>query len=69
MSNEKLLQSTSVNEGLVVSWSGDGKFIETLEIKALEKQPDLISIIVKTQFLTAKNPSEMRVKSQIFFTT
>ncbi len=47
-----------------VSLSDDGKYIETLSIKALAAQPGRVELVARTQLLTAKNPSETRVKSR-----
>jgi hypothetical protein len=65
MSNEQLLQSTTANRD-EITWSGDGKFIEALSVKPVENNSELVEITVRTQFLTAKNPDEWRVKAQIF---
>lgn len=65
MSNTQLSNSTLVNQD-EITWSGDGKYIETLTVKTITSQPDNVEITVRTQFLTAKNPTEWRVKSQIF---
>ena len=65
MSNEQLSQSTSANRD-EISWSGDGKFIESLSIKPVANNSELVEVTVRTQFLTAKNPTEWRVKAQIF---
>ena len=65
MSNEQLTQSTSANRD-EITWSGDGKFIETLSVKPVANNSELVEITVRTQFLTAKNPTEWRVKAQIF---
>ena len=65
MSNEQLTQSTSANRD-EITWSGDSKYIETLTVKTITSQPETVEITVRTQFLTAKNPTEWRVKSQIF---
>jgi hypothetical protein len=65
MSNTQLSNSTLVNQD-EITWSGDGKYIETITVKTITSQPDTVEITVRTQFLTAKNPTEWRVKSQIF---
>jgi hypothetical protein len=65
MLNTQLSNSTLVNQD-EITWSGDGKYIETLTVKTITSQPDTVEITVRTQFLTAKNPTEWRVKSQIF---
>jgi len=65
MSNEQLSKSTTTNRDEII-WSGDGKFIETLSVKPVANSSELVEITVRTQFLTAKNPDEWRVKAQIF---
>ena len=65
MSNEQLSQSTTAYRD-EITWSGDGKFIETLSVKPVVNNSELVEITVQTQFLTAKNPDERRVKAQIF---
>ena len=67
MSNEQLLQSTAANRD-EITWPGDGKFIEMLSVKPVANNSELAEITVGTQFLTAKNPTEWLVKSQIFLT-
>ena len=65
MLNTQVSNSTLVNQD-EITWSGDGKYIETLTVKTITSQPETVEITVRTQFLTAKNPTEWRVKSQIF---
>jgi hypothetical protein len=64
MSNEQLSKSTTNPDA--ITWSGDGKFIESLSVKPVVNNSELVEITVRTQFLTAKNPTEWRVKAQIF---
>jgi hypothetical protein len=47
-----------------VTLSDDGKYIETLSITALVAQPGRVELVARTQLLTAKNPTETRVKSR-----
>jgi len=44
--------------------SDDGKYVETLSIKAISAQPGRIELVTRTQLLTAKRPTETRVKSR-----
>ena len=44
--------------------SASDSYIETLNIKAIEAQPWLVELVIKTQLLNAKNPSEKRIKSR-----
>ena len=39
-------------------------YIETLRIQAIDAQPGLLELVVRTQLLSAKNSSEKRVKSR-----
>lgn len=39
-------------------------YVETLKISCIDAQPGLLELVVRTQFLGAKNPSEKRVKSR-----
>ena len=39
-------------------------YIETLSIQAIDAQPGLLELVVRTQLLSAKKPSEKRVKSR-----
>jgi hypothetical protein len=39
-------------------------YIETLSIQAIDAQPSLLELVIRTQLLSAKKPSEMRVKSR-----
>jgi hypothetical protein len=65
MLTEQFSKSTTANRD-EITWSGDGKFIETLSVKPVENNSELVEITVRTQFLKAKNPNEWRVKAQIF---
>ena len=47
-----------------VTLSDDGKYIETLSITAIAAQPGRVELVARTQLLTAKNPTETRVKSR-----
>jgi hypothetical protein len=52
------------NENKIVTsfLSSSDKFIETIVIKAIDAQPGLVELTVKTQLLTAKNPDDLQVK-------
>ena len=39
-------------------------YIETLSIQAIDSQPGLLELVIRTQLLSAKNPAEKRVKSR-----
>ena len=47
-----------------VTFSDDGKYIETLSITVIAAQPGRVELVARTQLLTAKNPTETRVKSR-----
>ena len=44
--------------------SASDSFIETLSIQPIHAQPGLVELVIRTQLLSAKNPSEKRVKSR-----
>ena len=67
MSKKKQPSITSIittNDTCEVTLSDDGNYIETLSIKAIAAQPGRVELVARTQLLTAKNPSETRVKSR-----
>jgi hypothetical protein len=39
-------------------------YIETLRIQAINAQPGLLELVIRTQLLSAKNPAEKRVKAR-----
>ena len=56
--------NVTTNNACEVTLSDDGKYIETLSITALAAQPGRVELVTRTQLLTAKNPTETRVKSR-----
>jgi len=44
--------------------SASDSYIETLSIQAINAQPGLVELVIRTQLLSAKNPAEKRVKSR-----
>jgi hypothetical protein len=67
MSKRKQPSTTSnvtTNNACEVTLSDDGKYIETLSITALAAHPGRVELVARTQLLTAKNPTETRVKSR-----
>jgi hypothetical protein len=42
--------------------SASDSYIETLSFQVIEAQPGLVDVVIRTQFLNAKNPAEKRVK-------
>ena len=57
---QEILQPTEIECVL----SASDSYIETLNIKAIEAQPWLVELVIKTQMLNAKNPAEKRIKSR-----
>ena len=39
-------------------------YVESFEIKPIELQKNVVELVIKTQLLSAKNPSEWRIKSK-----
>lgn len=44
--------------------SASESYVETLSIQAIDAQPGLLELVIRTQLLSAKNPAEKRVKSR-----
>ena len=44
--------------------SASDSYIETLSFQAINAQPGLVELVIRTQLLSAKNPAEKRVKSR-----
>ena len=44
--------------------SASDSYIETLSLQAIKAQPELIELVIRTQLLSAKQPTEKRVKSR-----
>jgi hypothetical protein len=44
--------------------SASDSYIETLSIQAIDAQPGMLELVIRTQLLSAKNPAEKRVKSR-----
>ena len=44
--------------------SASDSYIETLSFQAINAQPELVELVIRTQLLSAKNPAEKRVKSR-----
>ena len=45
--------------------SASDSYIETLKIQAIDSQTGLLELVIRTQWLSAKNLAEKRVKSRI----
>ena len=63
MSVPATLSAKSVTEVETTLFTSD-TYIETISIKSIATQPWLTEVVIKTQFLTAKNPLEKRVKAR-----
>jgi hypothetical protein len=57
-----ITSKTATNNAIECVLSASDSYIETLSIQAIEAQPGLVEVVIKTQFLNAKNPAEKRVK-------
>jgi hypothetical protein len=44
--------------------SASDSYVETISIQNIDAQPGLVELVIKTQLLSAKNPTEKRVKSR-----
>ena len=55
---------TALNKALECVLSASDSYIETLSIQAIDAQPGLLELVIRTQLLSAKNPAEKRVKSR-----
>jgi fibronectin type 3 domain-containing protein len=44
--------------------SASESYVETLSIQAIDAQPGLLELVIRTQLLSAKTPAEKRVKSR-----
>ena len=56
---------TATKNAIECVLSASDRYIETLSIQAIDAQPGLLELVIRTQLLGAKNPEEKRVKSRI----
>jgi hypothetical protein len=54
----------ATNNAIECVLSASDGYIETLSIQAIDSQPGLLELVIRTQLLSAKNPAEKRVKSR-----
>jgi len=54
----------ATNNAIECVLSASDSYIETLSIQDIDAQPGLLELVIRTQFLSAKNPAEKRVKSR-----
>ena len=54
----------ATNNAIECVLSASDSYIETLSIQAIDSQPGLLELVIRTQLLSAKTPAEKRVKSR-----
>jgi hypothetical protein len=59
-----ITSKTALNNAIECVLSASNSYIETLSIQAIDLQPGLLELVIRTQLLSAKNPGEKRVKSR-----
>ena len=59
-----ITSKTATNNGIECVLSASDSYIETLSIQAIDAQPGLLELVIRTQLFNAKNPAEKRVKSR-----
>ena len=59
-----IIAKTATNNAIECVLSASDSYIETLSIQAIDLQPGLLELVIRTQLLSAKNPEEKRVKSR-----
>lgn len=62
--SEAITTKTATNNAIECVLSESDSYIETLSIRAIDAQPGLMEMVIRTQLLSAKNPAEKRVKSR-----
>ena len=62
--SEAITSKTAKNNVIECVLSASNSYIETLSIQAIDAQPGLLELVIRTQFWSAKNPAEKRVKSR-----
>jgi len=64
--SEVITSKIATNNAIECVLSASDSYIETMRIQAIDAQPGLLELMIRTQLLSAKNPAEKRVKSRIF---
>jgi len=64
--SEAITSKTATNTAIECVLSASDSYIETLSIQTIDLQPGLLELVIRTQLLSAKNPTEKRVKSRTF---
>ena len=60
-----LVTSNTATENIIECvLSASDSYLETLSIQAIDAQPGVLELVIRTQLLSAKNPEEKRVKSR-----
>ncbi len=59
-----ITSKTALKKAIECVLSASDSYIETLSIQAIDLQPGLLELVIRTQLLSAKNPGEKRVKSR-----
>jgi len=59
-----IISKTATNNTIECVLSVSDSYIETLSFQAINAQPGLVELVIRTQLLSAKNPAEKRVKSR-----
>ncbi len=62
--SEAITSKIAINNAIECVLSASDSYIETLSIQAIDLQPGLLELVIRTQLLSAKNPVEKRVKSR-----
>lgn len=60
-----ITSQTATNNAIECVLSASDSYIETLSIQAIDAQPGLLELVIRTRLLSAKNPAEKRVKCRI----
>jgi hypothetical protein len=64
--SEAITSKTATNNAIECVLSASDSYIETLSIQAIDAQPGMLELVIRTQLLSAKNPAEKRVKSRTY---
>jgi len=59
-----ITSKTATHNAIECVLTASDSYIETLSIQAIDSQPGLLELVIRTQLLSAKNPAEKRVKSR-----
>ena len=62
--SEAITSKTVTKNAIECVLSASESYIETLSIRVIDAQPGLLELVIRTQWLSAKNPEEKRVKSR-----